>query len=39
MNSSNPVIYSRGDITVAEQSLGFTRKVGSTLANQALSYN
>jgi hypothetical protein len=39
MNSSNPVTYSRGDITVAKQSLGFTRKVGSTLANQALSYS
>ena len=35
MHSVNPVVYSREDITKCEQELGFTRKVGSTTANQA----
>ena len=35
-NSVNPHIYSRSDITEAENLLGFSRKVGATTANQAL---
>ena len=35
MNSINPHIYSRTDIFKCEEALGFTRKVGSTTANQA----
>lgn len=36
-NNPNPTLYSRCDITRAEQRLGFTKKVGSVTANQALS--
>lgn len=36
-NSRNPIIYSRPDITKAEQSLMLTRKKGSTTAYEAFS--
>lgn len=36
-HSVNPVEYTRGDISKREKELGFTRKVGSTTANQAMT--